>query len=224
MSPTLAIRQAVLPSISATAGGGADARRERRAAQRESGHALLRRCADELWPARSPAIVRDGERWRIDPHAHPHACAAVAHSGRHIIAAVASRGRIGVDVEDESRRPPALEDARGFVDASSLDRLLILPEDQRAHAFIRLWTAFEAFGKAIQRDLLPSIQTPLFGDDGRLSPAAFHNRGLALYAYNSSNMAYAIVADTTLPVREVAPYFRRVHDWTGLVAGRNGGA
>lgn len=217
MSPPLAIRHALLPDDHAATGGGPDARRARRAAQRKHGHALLRACADTQWPEQAPALVRQDDRWRVDPHTHPEACAALAHSGRHLIAAIAQQGRIGVDVEDETRRPPALEDARDFVDVRSLDRLLALPEAPRGPAFIRLWTAFEAFGKATHRDLLPSIQTPLFDDEGRLSAAAFDAQGLALYAYNSAGMAYAIVADTSLPVREIAPHFRRITHWAGLI-------
>lgn len=64
------------------------------------------------------------------------------------VLAVASQGRVGIDLERGDRTVPALRLARRWFSEDEARALAELPEAQRAAAFIRLWTAKEAACKA----------------------------------------------------------------------------
>lgn len=74
-----------------------------------------------------------------------------SHSGGHALIALAQGVVPGIDLERLRPRPRALEIARRFFCAGEADALAALPEAQREHAFLALWTAKEAVLKATGR-------------------------------------------------------------------------
>lgn len=62
--------------------------------------------------------------------------------------AITARGRVGVDIERLDRTPPATRLARRWYSPEEAAALTALPDQARAPAFLRLWTAKEASCKA----------------------------------------------------------------------------
>ena len=71
-----------------------------------------------------------------------------SHSGDHALIAVARGIAPGIDLERRRPRPRALLLARRFFDNDEAESLAALPEEDRATAFLELWTAKEAVLKA----------------------------------------------------------------------------
>ncbi|MEU4168924.1 4'-phosphopantetheinyl transferase superfamily protein [Streptomyces sp. NPDC026665] len=74
---------------------------------------------------------------------------SLAHTDELIVAGVSRTGRLGVDAEPAGRRI-SFEALREHVCTAEEARLLAtLPEEERAQAFLRLWTLKEAYVKAL---------------------------------------------------------------------------
>ena len=73
---------------------------------------------------------------------------SVSHSGSFSIIAVSHYARVGVDLEKRRRVPEALEIAKSCLGDRVPVVLARLENDARNGAFLRFWTAAEAFAKA----------------------------------------------------------------------------
>jgi len=73
----------------------------------------------------------------------------VSHSGGALLVAIARNQEVGVDIETQRRRRPALELARRFFADDEAAALAGLGEAQRQTAFLRLWSCKEAVVKAL---------------------------------------------------------------------------
>lgn len=71
-----------------------------------------------------------------------------SHSGELLLLALGESVEVGVDVEFLRPRPRAMELAQRFFHPDETARLLALPEEAQAPAFVRLWCAKEAILKA----------------------------------------------------------------------------
>lgn len=71
-----------------------------------------------------------------------------SHSGGHLLVALASHGRVGVDLERIQPRPKMAEVIARFFHPAEVDWLLGLDEAARQHWFFRVWCAKEALLKA----------------------------------------------------------------------------
>ncbi|MGI8803935.1 MAG: 4'-phosphopantetheinyl transferase family protein [Solirubrobacteraceae bacterium] len=92
---------------------------------------------------------------------------SLSHSDVRLVVVVArGRGRaVGVDVERVSRCAAPLAVAERFFAASEAARLAALPAAGRAAAFAALWTAKEAYAKALGRGIgLPLSDCALIGE------------------------------------------------------------
>ena len=77
---------------------------------------------------------------------------SVSHCDGLIAVCVSEGGDVGVDVEDENRRvgSDVMRFARRWLSAREVENLLgVADADERARAFMRLWTAKEAYVKAL---------------------------------------------------------------------------
>jgi 4'-phosphopantetheinyl transferase len=80
---------------------------------------------------------------------HPELDVSVAHSGRHVVVALAHGPRIGVDVECVREDVEVVELARSAFSSGEAAQLAALPAGERAAAFYRLWTSKESIVKAL---------------------------------------------------------------------------
>ncbi|TDB77458.1 4'-phosphopantetheinyl transferase superfamily protein [Micromonospora sp. KC723] len=113
---------------------------------RRAGSALLGRAESEVTAGRRP----DGRPWvRAAGADLP---VSVSHDGGVVVVAACRAGTVGVDVE-RRRALPAVALARRWYAPPELAWLRGLPEPARAEAFLLLWTAKEAVGKALGRGL-----------------------------------------------------------------------
>jgi 4'-phosphopantetheinyl transferase len=89
------------------------------------------------------------------PHGKPSVPGIIfnlAHTQTLALCAVApdfSQGHLGVDIEAKKRRNQVLGLAKRFFTAAEADFLQQLPETARQRAFLRLWTAKEAYLKGL---------------------------------------------------------------------------
>ncbi|MEH0843969.1 4'-phosphopantetheinyl transferase superfamily protein [Micromonospora sp. CPCC 205711] len=113
---------------------------------RHAGGALLGRPEREIVVGREP----DGRPYaRVGGATLP---VSVSHGDGVLVVAVRRAGPVGVDVE--RRRPlPALALAERWYAPAEADWLRGRPPERRAEAFLLLWTAKEAVGKALGRGL-----------------------------------------------------------------------
>lgn len=100
-----------------------------------------------------------------------------SHSGgRAVIAVARDVPSLGVDMEHIRPRHSFMALARRFYAESEYDLLAALPEDQRASAFVQLWTAKEAILKAHGRGLAYGLDKVILTlGDGR--PRLVHLEG-----------------------------------------------
>lgn len=98
-----------------------------------------------------------------------------SHSGEHALVAIArDLPELGVDIERYRIRARTLELATRFFDRSETAWLASLPDAQRAHGFLQLWTAKEAVLKATGRGLAFGLHRVAFAPSGRgLQPHRF---------------------------------------------------
>ena len=78
---------------------------------------------------------------------------SVSHAGDLVVVAVATRARVGVDVELLDRRLRPRELARVALAPEEAEELAALDEDERVRAFLVYWTRKEAATKAVGRGL-----------------------------------------------------------------------
>lgn len=83
---------------------------------------------------------------RLEPD--PGLCFSLSHSGEVAVVAVTTRAAVGVDIEALGRHV-GLGVLRRALTAPELARVLSRPESERDESFLRLWTAREAYLKAI---------------------------------------------------------------------------
>ncbi|MEU5942175.1 4'-phosphopantetheinyl transferase superfamily protein [Micromonospora sp. NPDC047548] len=131
---------------------------------RRAGCALLRRADREVGVGHRP----DGRPWvRAGAVSLP---VSVSHAEGVVVVAARRAGPVGVDVE--RRRPlPALALAHRWYAPPEAAWLGDLPDATRVEAFLLLWTAKEAVGKALGRGLRS-------GGLGRRMPVPDHPREL----------------------------------------------
>ncbi|MCB1228975.1 MAG: 4'-phosphopantetheinyl transferase superfamily protein [Verrucomicrobiae bacterium] len=83
----------------------------------------------------------------------------LSHSGDHVLYAVTSGESVGVDLESIHREGTLPDCAKTICSEEELPRLRRLPSDRLPRALLRLWTAKEAFLKALGTGLhLPPDQ------------------------------------------------------------------
>lgn len=73
----------------------------------------------------------------------------VSHSGGALLVGIAREQPLGVDIETQRRRRPALALARRFFAADEASALAGLDDSRRQLAFLRLWSCKEAVVKAL---------------------------------------------------------------------------
>jgi 4'-phosphopantetheinyl transferase len=83
---------------------------------------------------------------------------SLSHTGDLAAVAVASRARVGIDVERLARPPVAPAVLRRVLDEHELALVLAVPEAQRDEAFLRHWTAKEAYVKALGTGLATGLR------------------------------------------------------------------
>jgi len=115
-------------------------------------HGILRELLGRYgpWPPRELTFVHspfgkpalDAARW------HPPLAFNLAHSGDVVLYAVATAGRVGVDVEYRRPNIEVMEIARSHFSTREIEVLDSLPEGERHAAFFRCWTRKEAYLKA----------------------------------------------------------------------------
>lgn len=124
------------------------------------------------------AITGRGEKPRLS---HAVVDVSIAHSGPHLVVGVATRGRIGVDVEQVAPvfDQPAL--ARRLCAPREREHLHRLPGDRQREWLAQLWTTKESYAKALgvglalefasfdaadlpQREGVRRVLTPSIGD------------------------------------------------------------
>lgn len=92
------------------------------------------------------------------PHQHDF---NISHSGRYVVCAVVSSGRVGIDIEQVV--PVELED---FTEEFTAEELLRISRDPSPlDAFFRLWTLKEAVLKADGRGLNASLREMIIGQN-----------------------------------------------------------
>lgn len=96
------------------------------------------------------------------PEASGDVCFSMSRAGPLALFAIAQGREVGIDVE-RIRPVPALGIARRFLTAEEADSLAVLNEEQRAEAFLRIWTRREALGKARGHGLLAERATTADG-------------------------------------------------------------
>lgn len=110
--------------------------------------------AARAWLAGALGVAPDALALGRDARGRPHLLGRGthdcnwSHSGERLLVALASTGRVGVDLERLRARPRALELARRFFCAAEADALAALPAEAREAAFVRLWCVKEAVLKA----------------------------------------------------------------------------
>jgi 4'-phosphopantetheinyl transferase len=127
-----------------------------------------------LWDMAPEALnlTRDARgRPHLDGGNH-HADLNWSHSGDWLIAACATRARVGIDIELLRPRPKALALAKRFFAAEEAAWLQTLADDPAAleHAFTRLWCAKEAVLKAHGHGLSFGLEKLLFELDEDATP------------------------------------------------------
>ncbi|WP_433341923.1 4'-phosphopantetheinyl transferase family protein [Micromonospora sp. CA-111912] len=124
---------------------------------RHAGGMLLGRVETEIRVGRDAAgrpFVRAGDAAELP--------VSVSHAGDAVVVAARRAGPVGVDVETR-RELPAVALARRWFAPGEAAWLADRPAERRAEAFLLLWTAKEAVGKALGRGLRD-------GGLGRLMP------------------------------------------------------
>ncbi|MGW1061478.1 4'-phosphopantetheinyl transferase family protein [Micromonospora rubida] len=121
----------------------------------EAARRLLRRAGGVLL-GRAEAEIRVGRDAAGRPFVHAGDAAelpvSVSHAGDAVVVAARRAGPVGVDVE-ACRELPAVALARRWYAPEEAAWLADRPAERRAEAFLLLWTAKEAVGKALGRGL-----------------------------------------------------------------------
>lgn len=134
-----------------------------------------------------------------------------SHSGGHLLVALASHGRVGVDLERIQRRPKMAEVIARFFHPAEVDWLLGLDEAARQHWFFRVWCAKEALLKAHGHGISFGLHRFAFAADGAALVLAASDPGLGP------------VASWQLHEWAIADDFRAALAWQTAGACDNGG-
>ncbi len=123
----------------------------------------------------------------------------ISHTGGFALIGMASAGRIGVDVEHESRVLNVAGVARKFMAASEQAMLETLDPDTRRRTLLRIWTCKEAMSKATGEALsapFRRIAIALDGADARVDtgPPPYEPRSWTLYAMRAPGDHLATIA------------------------------
>ncbi|MBB4640664.1 4'-phosphopantetheinyl transferase family protein [Rhizorhapis suberifaciens] len=98
---------------------------------------------------------------------------SLSHCRSHVAVAISERRCVGVDIESISSDQGAREIAENFFSAKERQVLSNLRPDQYDEAFMRLWTAKEAFSKALGLGLALPLDSLVVQDDGRRAEIGF---------------------------------------------------
>ena len=99
----------------------------------------------------------------IDPNVGPHQVQFnLSHTRGLVAVALASRGVIGVDVEEIDEAKANLAIAEAYFARSEVEMLQKAPPSERARCFFRLWTLKEAYIKAIGKGLSAPLNSFAF--------------------------------------------------------------
>jgi 4'-phosphopantetheinyl transferase len=129
-------------------------------------HALLRAMLTYYFGVPSPEwrflVDANGKPW-IDPQVGSHEIQFnISHTRGLVAAALASRGAIGVDVEEIDDAKADLAIAEGYFARSEVEILQRAPPSERTRCFFRLWTLKEAYIKAIGKGLSAPLNSFAF--------------------------------------------------------------
>ena len=129
-------------------------------------HALLRTmltCHSGVPPSAWRFLVDANGKPSIDPSVGPHELQFnLSHTRGLAAAALASRGAIGVDVEEIDEAKADLAVAETYFARSEVEMLQKAPASERARCFFRLWTLKEAYIKAIGKGLSAPLDSFAF--------------------------------------------------------------
>jgi 4'-phosphopantetheinyl transferase len=107
-------------------------------------------------------VDANGKPW-IDPHVGPHGIQFnISHTRGLVAVALASRGAIGVDVEEIDDTKADLAIAEAYFARSEVEMLQQAPPSERTRCFFRLWTLKEAYIKAIGKGLSAPLSSFAF--------------------------------------------------------------
>lgn len=140
-------------------------------------HAYLRRIV-ELYtglPATTPLLsTAAGHAPELAPDGNvPPVHLSLSHCRSHVAVAISERQYVGVDVETISHDHGGHEIAENFFSSAERQCLSNLQPDQFDRGFIRLWTAKEAFSKAIGLGLALPLDSFVVQDDGHQAQIRF---------------------------------------------------
>jgi len=129
-------------------------------------HALLRAMLTYYFDVPAPAwrflVDADGKPW-VDPNVGPHEIQFnLSHTRGLVAVALASRGAIGIDVEEIDEAKADLAIAEAYFAPSEVELLQQAPPSERARCFFRLWTLKEAYIKAIGKGLSAPLSSFAF--------------------------------------------------------------
>jgi 4'-phosphopantetheinyl transferase len=129
-------------------------------------HALLRAMLTNYFdvpPAAWRFLVDANGKPRIDPQVGPHEIQFnISHTRGLVAAALASRGAIGIDVEEIDDSKAGLAIAEAYFAGSEVEILQRAPPSERTRCFFRLWTLKEAYIKAIGKGLSAPLNSFAF--------------------------------------------------------------
>ena len=129
-------------------------------------HALLRAMLTYYFNAAPVAwrflVDANGKPW-IDPQVGPHELQFnISHTRGLVAVALASRGAVGVDVEEIDDTKADLAIAEAYFARSEVEMLQQAPPSERTRCFFRLWTLKEAYIKAIGKGLSAPLSSFAF--------------------------------------------------------------
>jgi 4'-phosphopantetheinyl transferase len=129
-------------------------------------HALLRAMLTYYFDAPPLSwrflVDANGKPW-VDPQVGPHEIQFnISHTRGLAAAALASRGAIGVDVEEIDDAKADLAIAEAYFARSEVEILQQAPPSERTRCFFRLWTLKEAYIKAIGKGLSAPLNSFAF--------------------------------------------------------------
>jgi 4'-phosphopantetheinyl transferase len=129
-------------------------------------HALLRAMLTYYFDVPALAwrflVDANGKPW-VDPDVGPHEIQFnLSHTRGLVAAALASRGAIGIDVEEIDEAKADLAMAEAYFAPSEVELLQQAPPSERARCFFRLWTLKEAYIKATGKGLSAPLSSFAF--------------------------------------------------------------